>query len=35
VGDVFEIECALFGKPLRNLLAAAQEENVLVRVQGL
>ena len=35
VGDVFEIVAAAFGKPLRNTLAAAMEQNSLVTVRTL
>jgi hypothetical protein len=34
-GDVFEVAAALFGKPLRNPLAASSEENTVVRVNTL
>jgi hypothetical protein len=34
-GDVFEIESPIFGKPLRNTLAVAADENRLVEVQAL
>jgi hypothetical protein len=35
IGDVFEIECAAFGRPLRNPLGAAREEPALVGVRAL
>jgi hypothetical protein len=35
VGDVFEIEAAAFGRPLRNPLGAAKETNDLVKVKVL
>lgn len=34
-GDVFEIDCAAFGRPLRNPLGAAAEPYALVRVRSL
>jgi len=34
-GDVFEIECPLFGRPLRNPLRAAQSPYALVSVRAL
>ncbi|HEX4986373.1 MAG TPA: AraD1 family protein [Burkholderiales bacterium] len=35
VGDVFEIEAAAFGRPLRNPLGPAKEKNELVAVRAL
>jgi hypothetical protein len=35
VGDVFEIECPVFGRPLRNPLRRAREEYALVGVRAL
>jgi hypothetical protein len=35
VGDVFEIECPVFGRPLRNPLERAREEYALVGVRPL
>jgi len=35
VGDVFEIECPVFGRPLRNPLGRAREEYALVGVRAL
>jgi hypothetical protein len=35
VGDVFEIECPVFGRPLRNPLGRAREEYALVGVRPL
>ncbi len=34
-GDVFEVESALFGRPLRNKLVVSTEEDVLVPVRSL
>ncbi len=35
IGDVFEIECPAFGRPLRNPLGGASESNRLVTVRQL
>lgn len=35
VGDVFEIHAAPFGRPLRNALGAAREQDQLVRIRAL
>jgi hypothetical protein len=35
IGDVFEITSPVFGRPLRNPLAAAREANTLVGVRAL
>ena len=35
MGDVFEVESALFGRPLRNMLVASTEEDALVHVRSL
>ena len=35
VGDVFEISATAFGRPLRNSLGGAKEQNALVKVRAL
>jgi hypothetical protein len=35
IGDVFEIESAQFGRPLRNTLGAAQDSASLINIRAL